>query len=552
MAPWILSAAIAGGSSLLGFLGQKDANASAERIANTPRTEARTNQSQSTFAPAEMARALYGMLGGIGNQMGATPTPYFPGQGYIGPSAPTQAGMNMGMGALGQYGQGAGMYGAAAGMAPGVANAYGNAAGMAPGVANAYGAASGMGQGVANAYGNAAGMGQGVANAYGDAASIGAMGLPLYGMAAMQGLGAGGSMGGLLGMSGRNYGQLSTAADVANNPWVQNQISANERSVNKNLLENVLPQLSGSSLGAGMLGSSADALMKGRAIGDAAGNLANTNASTMLGAYGQGLGAQQNALGYTGQMLRNQMAPAEATSWAAGQGNAAMNQAGQMAGYRNQGMNAVGNAASYANQGMNAMGTAANYAGQGMDAMGRGADYAGQGMNAMGQGANMFGLGGAMLDQGGQTGLNYGQVAEGYQQRALDDAMSRFQYQYAEPWNRANQINGIIGALSPLGVQYNNSAGTGSQSGQVSPQGSPWMAAGQGALGGGLLGYSMYKNGAFGNNQSNSWLGSGTPQQQVGRYNTGMMTNPALFPQSFMGRPGGSGYTPQPVGPFGY
>ena len=64
--------------------------------------------------------------------------------------------------------------------------------------------------------------------------------------------------------------------------------------------------------GVNRLGSSRHGMMQGKAIGDTMAGLANTNASTMLNAYGQGLGAQQGALGQTGQMLGNLQAP---TNW---------------------------------------------------------------------------------------------------------------------------------------------------------------------------------------------------------------------------------------------
>jgi hypothetical protein len=361
-------------------MGQQSANKSAERIANTPQTSASSSQGQSTFAPTGMASPMYGMLGGIGNQMGQTPTPYFPGQGYVGPSAPTQAGMNMGMGSLDQYGQAAQ---ASAAAAPWMTGALGQALG--------------------------------------------------------------------------NYGFLSNAANVGQNPYVQDMMGQNARLLNRNFNEQLMPAIQDSSVGVNALGSSRQGIAQGLAARGTQEGISDANERLLLGAYGQGLGAQQSALGQTNSLLAGMLAPA--------------------------------------------------------GAMGAAGDY---------------------LNRGGQTGLDYGQVAEGYQQKALDDAMSRFQYQYAEPWNRTGQINGVLGALAPLGTQYNNSAGTGAQSGQMMPQSSPWVAAGQGAIGGGLLGYGMYNSGMFGN-QSNGWLGSGTPQQQVGRYNTGMMAASPFYPSPYGG-----------------
>jgi len=326
------------GSAALGYMSQQSANKSAERIANNSnQSTANSNQSQSSFVPNPAASPLYGYLAGIGQQMGQTPTPYFPGMGYVGPSSATQAGVNTGMQAMDQYSQGA------------------------------------------QAAQNAVPWMQGL-----NVASLG------------------------------NYGFLSNAADVANNPYVQGQLGVNQQQVNKNLYENLIPQVNSGAQQVNALGSSRQGLMQGRAIGDTSQALANANASTMLNAYGQGLGAQQYALGQTGQMLQNQLAP-----------------------------------------------------------------------------ANAYGQAGDMLNQAGQTGLNYGGVVEGYQQKALDDAMARFAHQYAEPWDRAGMISQLVQSLSPLGTNYSNSAGTGAASGPPAAYTSPWMGAAQGAMGGAMLGMGL-------------------------------------------------------------
>lgn len=162
---------------------------------------------------------------------------------------------------------------------------------------------------------------------------------------------------------GENYGFLSNAADVANNPYVQDQISANERSVNKQLSEEMLPQVRDQGIAVNALGSGRQGLREGQAIGDAQEALMNQNASTMLNAYGQGLGAQQNALGQTGNMLQNLLAP-------------------------------------------------------------------------------------------GQAQLGAGGVVEDYQNRALQDAMNRYNFQFSEPNQRMDQLGQRLGFMRPLGSQY--------------------------------------------------------------------------------------------------
>jgi hypothetical protein len=390
----MLPAAI-GGSALLGFLGQKDANASAERIANTPQTTANVDNRQGSYVPHQMANPLYGYVGGIGQQMGQTPTPFFPGQGYVGPSGPTQQGVGMGMGALPYFQQ---------------------------------------------------------------AAGISQMGLPYYQQAANQAQAAQPTMNAGLGIAGNNYSFLSGAADIVNNPYVQGQLGANQSAV-QDLLNKNLSRGAGNASRFGMLGSSADALMRGEAIGDAAEALSRTNASTMLGAYGQGLGAQQNALGQTGAMLNNLMAPARSSAWTAGLGATAARDAALGGAFTNQGARDVA-------------------------------------------------FGGGLMGQGAQTALNLGQSVEGYQQQALQDAMLRFQHQYQEPWQRAGNVGQAMGLLQPLGTTYNNMAGTGNTAGPMLPTQSPLY----GALGGASLGLGMADSlGLLGGGGGGSVYGASNP-----------------------------------------
>jgi hypothetical protein len=299
---------------------------------------------------------MYGFLAGNTQNLMQQPQPFFPGQTYVGPSDPTQQGVNMAMGGMPYYQQGAGLYGQASGT----------------------------------------------------------------------GLGAAGNMGGVLGTAGGNYGFLSNAADVANNPYVQGQLAANRQQVGQALREEWLPSINSGAQSVSSLGSTRHGVAQAQAAERAAQQLANTNASTMLNAYGQGLGAQQGALGQTGSMLQNIMAPAQAQAWAAQQ---------------------QGNA-------------------------------------------------GALLGQGGMQAQQAGQAVEGYQRNALQDAMDRYNYQYDQPWQNMQNIQGILQSLYPTGVTTNSSIGQGSTTGQntsTSPNPnytSPW----QSALGGGLAAYGAYNS----------------------------------------------------------
>ncbi len=240
-----------------------------------------TSQSQSTLVPNQAAQPMYGWMAGLGQQLMQTPIQYFPGQGYVSPSAATQQG-------VGQMMQGA---------------------------------------------------------------------------QAMQPY---------LGQQGQNYNFLSNAADIPNNPYVQGMMNQNAQNVNRQLSESWLPAINRGAQQVNALGSDRQGIAQGLASGRAADALSAANAQTQLTAYGQGLGAQTQALGQTGNMLQNLMAP-------------------------------------------------------------------------------------------GMAQLGAGQAVEGYQQKALEDQMARFQYQYNEPWMRAQNIAGLMGALAPTGIEYGSGQGSGTQ-----------------------------------------------------------------------------------------
>jgi hypothetical protein len=301
-------------------------------------TQATTQQGQSQtasqFNPHQAAMPLYGMIGGMAQNLGQTPTPYFPGQTYVGPSGMTQQGV-AGLNNLSPWFQGG-------------ANMLGQGGNMMEGAAGSYNQASGQMQPT-------------------------------------------------LDTSQSNYNFLSGAADVANNPYVQGQLQANANQVNRNLNEQMLPQLQKGAQSVNAMGNNRLGLAQGQAIEGASRQLADVNASTMLNAYGQGLGAQQNALGQTGNMLNNQLMPGKAQ---------------EMAGA------------------------------------------------AMGQGGQMFGQAAGMMGQDAAAKLQGGQIVEGYQGQALQDQMNRFNHMYQEPWQRMQNIQGAAGALSPLGTQYGSGMNT--------------------------------------------------------------------------------------------
>ena len=208
-----------------------------------------TGQQSGTWKPNAAVSGIYGQLAGMLGNMAGVSQGYFPGQGYVAPSAATQVGVNMGMSALPNY--------------QNAANSYNSAAGLTP-------AAAAQQIGVNNT----------------------ALG---------------------------NYGYLSNAADVANNPYVQGQLAANKQQVNQAFNESWLPAINQGAQTVNALGSSRQGLAQAQGIERAAQQLANTNANTMLTAYGQGLGAQQSALGQAGSLNSNLLNPsaslAQGATW---------------------------------------------------------------------------------------------------------------------------------------------------------------------------------------------------------------------------------------------
>ena len=91
--------------------------------------------------------------------------------------------------------------------------------------------------------------------------------------------------------------------DVANNPYVQNMMAANQFNVQQNLSENILPRLGSGAVAAGQYGGSRQGIAEGLAARDSQQALATANAQTMMDAYTKGLGAQQGALAMAPQTM---------------------------------------------------------------------------------------------------------------------------------------------------------------------------------------------------------------------------------------------------------
>lgn len=119
--------------------------------------------------------------------------------------------------------------------------------------------------------------------------------------------------------------------------------------------------------------------------------------------------------------------------------------------------------------------------------------YAQTNLGAYGQGLQAAGNAINMMPQYAQLGLMPGQIAqqaggiyEGYQQKAIDDAMARWDFAQNEPWQRLANMNAIYSGATPYAQQSSSSTST-----QPQPQSSGLANAAAAGLGAYGL-YSMF------------------------------------------------------------
>jgi hypothetical protein len=111
--------------------------------------------------------------------------------------------------------------------------------------------------------------------------------------------------------------------------------------------------------------------------------------------------------------------------------------------------------------------------------------YAETNLGAYGQGLQAANNAIGMMPQYSQLGLLPGQVAqqaggiyEGYQQKAIDDAMARWDFAQNEPWQRLSNMNAIYQGATPYAQQSSTTKST-----QPAPTSSPWATAAAAGLG---------------------------------------------------------------------
>ena len=207
---------------------------------------------------------------------------------------------------------------------------------------------------------------------------------------------AAGTLGSLAATGVQNYNFLSRAADVANNPYVQGMMQNNRAAAQRSLTEDFLPALGNQAQAAGGMGGSRQGVAQGMATDRVAKSMLEANNSLAMGAYSQGLGAQQNALSGLGALQTAQLAPSLAYG-AIGQSREGYQQAAQDAPWRH--LQNLGAAQQYLNPLGSMQGTSRA---TGTSASGPQGAY-GPGGNPYWQQQNPYGRGGRLWPWGEQN-----------------------------------------------------------------------------------------------------------------------------------------------------
>lgn len=119
-------------------------------------------------------------------------------------------------------------------------------------------------------------------------------------------------MPGVIGMAGDIMGRHSTAADVANNPYVQAMHGQMRGDLTQNLMEDILPGVNAGANQVNAMGSGRHGLAQGTAVGKTQDAIQRGMTNLNLGAYNTGMQAEQSAMQYAPQQLQNMMAPSMA------------------------------------------------------------------------------------------------------------------------------------------------------------------------------------------------------------------------------------------------
>lgn len=307
-------------------------------------------------------------------------------------------------------------------------------------------------------------------------------------------------------------GQLRDTAGGAflgSNPYLDDMYQDAAKGVSETFNEQIMPGLNAQFGSAGRTGSGTQALMSGRAAGDAADALAGLSADIYAPAYEAERGRQQQAAGQLGQLglgtgqlgsdfLRGQQQGAGLAGDLFSRGEQAdlgrRGLAGEMfLGAGQQDIGRRGMAADIYTGGLDRQLAAGQGLGQlGLGGLGAMSDLQGNLAQQQYQAGTLTPAFQGMQQQNMQNLLNAGAMTEDQQQRMMDDAMQRWNFSQQAPWQNLSQYANMINQL-PGGYGTTSESGGGSRlQGALggAAAGSalgPWGTAG-GALLGGLFG----------------------------------------------------------------
>lgn len=104
------------------------------------------------------------------------------------------------------------------------------------------------------------------------------------------------SLAGPIGQANSALGNLLGAADLSNNPYIDEYANAATQPIMENLQQHILPGISSRAIQSGAYGGGRQGLLEGEAIGNAQQTAANTRAGIYNNAYNQGLNAMASGL----------------------------------------------------------------------------------------------------------------------------------------------------------------------------------------------------------------------------------------------------------------
>ncbi len=120
--------------------------------------------------------------------------------------------------------------------------------------------------------------------------------------------------GGLQNQIGQMQGAQSSmlnAADLGNNPYVQDLAQRTNQRIGEDFNNNVMPGINSGAIGAGQMGSSRHGIAQGLAAGKAAQAMGDSTSRLYSDAYQAGLNQQAKGMAFAPQTMQNSMLPAD-------------------------------------------------------------------------------------------------------------------------------------------------------------------------------------------------------------------------------------------------